>query len=77
MATIQQYFSIGSCTSARWLTADEFVYLSTQSGVNQIWKKTLATGKEEQLTFFEERVWSIQVSGENIFFSPRAERQRI
>lgn len=52
MATIQQYFSIGSCTSARWLTADEFVYLSTQSGVNQIWKKSLATSKEEQLTFF-------------------------
>ena len=69
MATIQQYFSIGSCTSARWLTADEFVYLSTQSGVNQIWKKSLATSKEEQLTFFEERVWSIHVSGENIFFT--------
>lgn len=53
MATIQQYFSIGSSTSAKWLNDDEFVYLSTKSGVNQIWKKTLSTGKEEQLTFLE------------------------
>ena len=62
MATIQQYFSIGSSTSAKWLNDDEFVYLSTKSGVNQIWKKTLSTGKEEQLTFFGERVWSVHVS---------------
>ena len=69
MATIQQYFSIGSSTSAKWLNDDEFVYLSTKSGVNQIWKKTLSTGKEEQLTFFGERVWSVHVSDGRIFFT--------
>ena len=69
MATIQQYFSIGSSTSAKWLNDDEFVYLSTKSGVNQIWKKTLSTGREEQLTFFGERVWSVHVSDGRIFFT--------
>lgn len=69
MATIQQYFSIGSSTSAKWLNDDEFVYLSTKSGVNQIWKKSLSTGKEEQLTFFGERVWSVHVSDGRIFFT--------
>ena len=29
MATINQYFSIGSCSAARWLSEGAFVYLST------------------------------------------------
>lgn len=69
MATIQQYFSIGSCSSARWLTNDSFVYLSTQSGVNQIWEKSLVTGEEKQRTFYNERVWGLHTYQGDIYFT--------
>ena len=62
MATVNQYFNIGACTSARWIDENHFVFLSTKSGVNQIWEKDLQTGKEEQKTFFNERVWSLYVN---------------
>lgn len=57
MATIQQYYTIGSASSARWITEDSFVFLTNRSGVNQIWEKTLSTGEEKQRTFSKERVW--------------------
>ena len=69
MATINQYFSIGSCSAARWLSEDAFVYLSTKSGVNQIWEKNLCTGEERQRTFFEERVWSLHTHQGTVYFS--------
>ena len=69
MATIQQYFSIGSCSSARWLANDSFVYLSTKSGVNQIWEKSLVTGEEKQRTFYNERVWGLHTYQGDIYFT--------
>lgn len=69
MATVNQYFNIGACTSARWVDENHFVFLSTKSGVNQIWEKDLQTGKEEQKTFFNERVWSLYVNQKNILFT--------
>ncbi len=69
MATVNQYFNIGSCTSARWIDENSFVYLSTKSGVNQIWQKSLLTGEEEQKTFFNERVWNLYTSRGNVFFT--------
>ena len=69
MATINQYFTIGSCSSARWLDEESFVYLSNKSGVNQIWQKSLVTGEDVQKTFFNERVWSLSVNQGNVFFT--------
>ncbi len=69
MSTIKQYFTVGSSTNAQWIDEDSFVYLSTDSGVNQIWKKTLSTGEVKQLTFFSERVWSLHTANSGIFFT--------
>ena len=69
MATIQQYFSIGSCIAARWLTEDSFLFLSNRSGVNQVWKKDLTTGEETQLTNFTERIGGVYPKNGSIFFT--------
>lgn len=69
MGTINQYFNIGSSTSGRWLTEDSFVFLSTRSGVNQIWEKNISTGEEVQRTFFKERVWNMTVKNGTVFFT--------
>ena len=69
MATIQQYFSIGSCSGARWLTEDSFLFLSNRSGVNQVWKKDLTTGEETQLTNFTERIGGVYPKNGSIFFT--------
>ena len=69
MATINQYYSIGSTSGARWLDDDHIVFLTNRSGVNQIWEKCLSTGEEKQLTFFSERVGGIHVEGESIYFT--------
>lgn len=69
MATINQFYNIGSCSSAKWLSEDSFAFLSNRSGVNQIWEKNLSTGEEVQRTFFTERVWSFSVQRGTIFFT--------
>lgn len=71
MATIQQYYSIASSSNGKWLANGEFVYLSTESGVSQIWLGNPAGGEAKQLTFFQERVFSMAVSadGEQVFFT--------
>lgn len=69
MATIQQYFSIGSCLGARWFDEDSFLFLSNRSGVNQVWKKDLKTGEETQLTNFAERVGGIHIKDSTVFFT--------
>lgn len=69
MATINQYFSIGSCSGARWLTEDSFLFLSNRSGVNQVWKKDLKTGEEKQLTNFAERIGGVHIKDGTIFFT--------
>lgn len=71
MSSITQYFSIPSSANARWLKQDEFLFLSTESGVNQIWKGSLLTGEKKQLTFFSDRVLSLYTSPDKelIFFT--------
>ena len=69
MATIQQYFSIGSCSGARWFNEDSFLFLSNRSGVNQVWKKDLTTGEETQLTNYTERIGGIYPKNGSIFFT--------
>ena len=69
MATIQQYFSIGSASSAKWLNEESFIYNSNKSGVNQIWERSLKTGEDKQRTFFSERIWTVKTFGEDIFFT--------
>ena len=72
MATIQQYFSIGSCSGARWLTEDSFLFLSNRSGVSQVWKKDLKTGEETQLTNYAERIGGVHIKGDSIFIPANA-----
>ncbi len=71
MATIQQYYSIASSNNAKWLADGKFVFLSTESGVSQIWLGDAASGETRQLTFFKERVFSMSVSsdGKKVFFT--------
>ena len=71
MATIQQYYNIASSHNGKWLSNGDFVYLSTESGVSQIWEADPRTGETKQLTFFQERVLKLYVSpaGDQIFFS--------
>ena len=71
MASIRQYFSIAASANASWLASGEFVYLSTESGVNQIWKADPRTGQTRQLTFFQERIFHMSVSpdGRQVFFT--------
>lgn len=71
MATIQQYYNISSSSKAKWLKNGEFVYLSDESGVSQIWKRNPGTGESVQLTHFKERVWSLSTSGdgETVYFT--------
>jgi len=69
MATIQQYFSIGSCIGARWLNEESFLFLSNRSGVNQVWKKDLKTGEEKQLTNYAERIGGVHIKDGTVFFT--------
>lgn len=69
MATIQQYFSIGSCIGARWLNEEIFLFLSNRSGVNQVWKKDLKTGEEKQLTNYAERIGGVHIKNGSVFFT--------
>lgn len=69
MATIQQYFSIGSCIGARWLNEESFLFLSNRSGVNQVWKKDLKTGEEKQLTNYAERIGGVHIKNGSVFFT--------
>ena len=71
MASIQQYYSIASAHNGKWLASGEFVYLSTESGVSQIWKANPKTGETQQLTFFQERVMKLYVTpaGDQVLFA--------
>ena len=71
MATIQQYYSVASAHNGKWLASGEIVYLSTESGVSQIWKANPKTGETQQLTFFQERVMKLYVTpaGDQILFA--------
>ena len=69
MATIQQYFSIGSCSGARWFNEDSFLFLSNRSGVSQVWKKDLKSGEETQLTNYTERIGGVHIKDGTVFFT--------
>lgn len=62
MSNINNYYSISSCTGAKWLKGSKFAYVSTKSGVNQIWEGDIDTREERQLTFFNERIWRIAIA---------------
>ena len=72
MANIQHYYSINSCYRAQWMDENSFAFLSNQSGVNQIWKKSIAPHAQPvQCTFLQERVWNLHVApnGKALFFT--------
>lgn len=70
MGTINNYYEINLAYSPQWLENGEIVFLSNESGVNQIWKIKIG-GEPIQLTFFKERIWKLAVApnGKDIFFT--------
>ena len=72
MANISNYYSISSCNGGQWTKWGGFAFLSTKSGVNQIWHKEASSNSEpQQVTFLTERVWRLAVApnGKDIFFT--------
>jgi dipeptidyl aminopeptidase/acylaminoacyl peptidase len=54
--TIQQYLNIHGNNQGYWLPDDEVLFRNKTTGVTQAWRTNAATGRPEQITFFEEGV---------------------
>jgi dipeptidyl aminopeptidase/acylaminoacyl peptidase len=54
--TIQQYLNIHGNYQAYWLPDDEVIFRNKTTGVTQAWRTNAATGRPEQITFFDEGV---------------------
>ena len=54
--TIQQYLNIHGNHQGYWLPDDEVLFRNKTAGVTQAWRTNAATGRPEQITFFEEGV---------------------
>ncbi|HUU56939.1 MAG TPA: hypothetical protein VMW93_06325, partial [bacterium] len=54
--TIQQYLNIHGNFQGYWFPDDEVLFRNKTSGVTQAWRTNAATGRPEQITFFDEGV---------------------
>ena len=54
--TIQQYLNIHGNYQGYWLPDDEVIFRNKTTGVTQAWRTNAATGRPEQITFFDEGV---------------------
>jgi Tol biopolymer transport system component len=54
--TIQQYLNIHGNYQGYWLPDDEVIFRNKTTGVTQVWRTNAATGRPEQITFFDEGV---------------------
>lgn len=54
--TIQQYLNIHGNYQGYWLPDDEIIFRNKTTGVTQAWRTNAATGRPEQITFFDEGV---------------------
>lgn len=68
---IEPYFNLSTSRSGVLIKDNLLAYLSNESGINQIHLKNLETGDEKQLTFLENRVWSLfpETLGNKLFFT--------
>jgi dipeptidyl aminopeptidase/acylaminoacyl peptidase len=71
MPKIEDYFKISVSHSGFMADENTLIYISDESGINQIYKKLLSTGQVVQLTFLKDRVWQIspEMAGRTAFFS--------
>ena len=59
MSKLFDYLNAKSSYSPVWLTKDDIVFVSNETGVAQIWGLNLKTRDLKQYADFKERVWSI------------------
>jgi dipeptidyl aminopeptidase/acylaminoacyl peptidase len=54
--TIQQYLNVQGNYQGYWLPDDEVLFRNKTTGLTQAWRTNAATGRPEQVTFFDEGV---------------------
>lgn len=59
MSKLVNYLNVKMSHSPVWIDENNFVYISNESGVAQVYKKNLSTGIVEQLTNYKERVLNL------------------
>ncbi len=70
MYKIEDYFNIHIAHHGVMVDADTLLYISDESGLNQLYKKDLKSGQVTQLTHLKDRVWQVssQMAGRLAFF---------
>ena len=70
MADIRAYYNVSNCTSGIYMKDGSILFLSNRSGMNQVWQVRPGE-KPVQLTFLEDRVWSLHAvpGGEDVSLS--------
>ena len=62
METLRKYYTVVENKTGVWLENDEIAYLSDRSGVNQVWKMNIHEKVPQQVTFYSERIWRLEVA---------------
>lgn len=70
MHAIAEYFTIHISHHGVLVDAQTLLYISDESGLNQVYRKDLNTGETVQLTRLENRIWQLSTvfSGRTVFF---------
>ena len=59
VVSVEPYLRISAATSPVWLHDKRIAYLSTESGVAQVWVTDLKGSEPAPLTHFTERIWTL------------------